>query len=72
MFRLRPTDTWNYGKYKGRTIEDLPRDYLKWVVANFRNGPARDAAVRQLETFDFTFEDDVSVCIDQGLFTGVG
>lgn len=53
MSRLRPTDIWNFGKYKGSTIESLPRDYLKWVVANFRKGPWRDTARRQLETFEF-------------------
>lgn len=39
---IRPTDIWNFGKYKGQTIDSLPRDYLKWVVKNFRKGPLRD------------------------------
>lgn len=58
MSKLRPTDIWNFGKYKGSTIESLPRDYLKWVVANFRKGPWRDAAKRQLEVFEFEPTDE--------------
>lgn len=58
MSKLRPNDIWEFGKYKGKTIESLPRDYLKWVVANFRKGQWRDAAKRQLEMFEFEPTDD--------------
>lgn len=58
MAKIRPTDIWNFGKHQGTPIQDLPRDYLKWVVKNFRPGPLRDAARRQLDSLQMNLFDN--------------
>ena len=39
MKRLTDESPMPYGKYKGRPMEDVPADYLIWLVDNQRASP---------------------------------
>ncbi len=38
--KLQDDSLMPYGKYKGRPMEDVPADYLVWLVDNLRASPA--------------------------------
>jgi len=38
-----------FGKYKGRHIEKLPRNYLEWIVANLKDTEFHKFALRAEE-----------------------
>ena len=38
------------GKYKGTRIEDLPSDYLKWLIENWRDEEIVEAAEYEYES----------------------
>jgi uncharacterized protein (DUF3820 family) len=40
--------TWNYGKYKGTPIQEVPTDYLSWAAANMELRTAKTAAAKEL------------------------
>ena len=37
--KLTDADPMPYGKYKGRPMEDVPADYLMWLIDNNRASP---------------------------------
>jgi len=36
------SNTWNYGKYRGRHITEIPSTYLKWGLKNIKSLTIKD------------------------------
>ena len=36
------------GKYKGRKIQTLPKDYIKWLLSNFKLDYGKEMRLRKL------------------------
>lgn len=47
MKKLNDTSPMPYGKYKGRPMEDVPADYLVWLVDNLRASPEVEKYVKE-------------------------
>ena len=47
MKKLTDESPMPYGKYKGRPMEDVPADYLIWLVDNQRASPEVGAYVEE-------------------------
>ena len=43
MLKSRPIKM-PFGKYKGRKVEDLPSNYLKWMIENIADEELQQAA----------------------------
>tara|TARA_R110000772_G_scaffold69818_3_gene153959 strand:- start:2385 stop:2609 length:225 start_codon:yes stop_codon:yes gene_type:complete len=41
-------DVMRIGKYKGRKIQTLPKDYIKWLLSNFKLDYGKEMRLRKL------------------------
>ena len=37
-----PGYRFNFGKFEGRNVCDVPRPYLEWIIENFKNAKSRN------------------------------
>ena len=54
------TRTVHFGKYKGKTIEEIPSGYLRWMRDNCEEDDLVDDAARELQ-----FRDDHSTHFEE-------
>lgn len=45
---LRNQNAIHFGKYKGKLMSEVPKDYLEWIVANFSDGVFKNKAKDEL------------------------